>query len=216
MLQFWTPHSKQLLSLKKKLQKATQPDDTLQHISLYAKLRPWNKDEVASFFIYFNLFLEHLINPTSDTLEPAVIKTHTYFQTSQRPAGLTLAKWNHLLWDPACETAGTYQRPFPVRVDGFNVKEKWLHFTPWVHGEGALNRQTCKSWAVVHSVTPTVRHGGEFEHSVQGAPQVRQLICERRWTKTGQTQTGCALGAARWREIKFSCWISVPAGLSRK
>lgn len=32
-----------------------------------------------------------------------------------------------------------------------------------------------------HSVAPTVSYGGEFEHCVQGAPQVWQLICGRRW-----------------------------------
>lgn len=106
----------------------------------------WGLGIKWSRLLFLKSILIFFLN-TSDTLEPAVINTHTYFQRSQRPAGLILAKRNHLLWDPACETAGTYQRPFPVRVDGFNVKEKWLHFTPWVHGEGPLNRQTCKGWA---------------------------------------------------------------------
>lgn len=69
-----------------------------------------------------------------------------------------------------------------MRVDCFNVEENWLHFAPCVHGEGPLKTdEKVNAECLFHSVTPTVRYGGEFEHRVQGAPQVWQLICERRW-----------------------------------
>lgn len=86
-------------------------------------------------------------------------------------------------WDPACKSSGTYHRPLPVRVDGFNVEEKRLHFAPWVQGQRRTIKHTdgrVNAERLVRSVTPTVSYGGEFEHRVQGAPQVGQLACERR------------------------------------
>lgn len=62
-----------------------------------------------------------------------------------------------------------------------------------------------------HSVAPTVSDGGEFEHRVQGAPQVRQLVCGRRWESRSHLERQ-RVG----RRSNAAAGFSVPAGLSKK
>lgn len=153
--------------------------------------------------------------PTHNTFEPAVINTHWFAKIAAclRTNG---CRMEPPIMTPSMWICGNLPQASPCACWLLQCWGKMVPlYTLCAWRRTIKDRWKGKHWMLFHSVTPTVCYGGEFEHGVQRAPQVWQLICERRWenrTKLGWLRSH----SSSWKKIEFSCWISVPAGLSRK